>query len=136
MGLERMGLDPMGAVEMVRLGLRRGETGAIAGVVIAGANAGRRAGRKAGANAGLRAGTNAGAKAGANAGLRAGAKAGAKAGANAGAARNPDALAATTQAATRITYLNMADCCFGFGRIETDAVVVSVGRFYTRLIRG
>ena len=98
---------------MVKLGLRRGDTGA-----------------RAGPYAGLRAGANAGAKAGAKAGLRAGAKAGAKAGANAGAPRNP-ALAAATQAATRITYLNMADCCFGFGRIETDTEQTLAGAFYT-----
>ena len=57
-----------------------------------------------------------------------------RAGASAGAPRNP-ALAAATQAATRITYLNMADCCFGFERIETDAHPVSTKGFYT-CVRG
>ena len=76
-GLDRMGLDTMGALAMLKPGLMMVDTGAIAG-----ANAGDRTGAIAGA------------------------KAGARAGASAGAPRNP-ALAAATQAATRITYLNI-----------------------------
>ena len=81
MGLDRIGLDTMGPLAMLRPGLMMVDTGAMAG-----ANAGDRTGAIAGAIAG--------------------AKAGARAGASAGAPRNP-ALAAATQAATRITYLNI-----------------------------
>ena len=83
----------------------------------------------AGANAGARAGANAGDRAGANAEFRVGANAGARA----GEPRNP-ALAAATQAATRITYLNMADCWFGFGLIETDTKRIWTGAIYTRVV--